>query len=189
MHPPFPVSIWQKKMTRHFFRERLYFAAGFGMIQCVKALMSYEDDVRVIATDVFNDCCVLLSHLTGPSIRDGPHQAGKYNCERTSEEGRLTSFPPRWLRDRQHRRQLGQKHDRRRASCRTGVCREFIRKGKASFPLSPPPHTTPTTRVLSLANLMADVRLCWGLFIPATGSHLSRKRTCIFPYLTFLNRF
>ena len=28
------------------FRERLYFAAGFGLIQCVKALMSYEDDVR-----------------------------------------------------------------------------------------------------------------------------------------------
>ena len=27
-------------------RERLYFAAGFGLIQCVKALMSYEDDVR-----------------------------------------------------------------------------------------------------------------------------------------------
>ena len=27
-------------------RERLYFATGFGLIQCVKALMSYEDDVR-----------------------------------------------------------------------------------------------------------------------------------------------
>jgi hypothetical protein len=27
-------------------RERMYFATGFGLIQCVKALMSYEDDVR-----------------------------------------------------------------------------------------------------------------------------------------------
>jgi hypothetical protein len=27
-------------------RERLYFATGFGLIQCVKALMSFEDDVR-----------------------------------------------------------------------------------------------------------------------------------------------
>ena len=33
-------------------RERLYFATGFGLIQCVKALMSYEDDVRVFARDV-----------------------------------------------------------------------------------------------------------------------------------------
>jgi hypothetical protein len=30
--------------ARH--RERLYFATGFGLIQCVKALMSFEDDVR-----------------------------------------------------------------------------------------------------------------------------------------------
>lgn len=27
-------------------RERMYFATGFGLIQCVKALMSFEDDVR-----------------------------------------------------------------------------------------------------------------------------------------------
>jgi hypothetical protein len=108
--------------------------------------MSYEDDVRVIATMFLMTVCVLLSHLTtGPSIGDGPHQARKYNCERTSEEGRLTPFPPRWLRDWQHRRQLGQKHDRRRASRRTGVCRELIRKGKNSrlpFPSPPPPTTT-----------------------------------------------
>jgi len=26
-------------------QERLYFASGYGMIQCVKALMSYEDEV------------------------------------------------------------------------------------------------------------------------------------------------
>ena len=34
-------------------RERLYFATGFGLIQCVKALMSYEDDVRVFARDTY----------------------------------------------------------------------------------------------------------------------------------------
>lgn len=28
--------------------ERLYFATGYGLIQCVKGLMSFEDDVRVI---------------------------------------------------------------------------------------------------------------------------------------------
>ena len=27
-------------------RERLYFASGYGLIQCVKGLMSYEDEVR-----------------------------------------------------------------------------------------------------------------------------------------------
>jgi hypothetical protein len=55
--------------------------------------MSYEDDVRVIATDVLNDClCASISSTTGPSIGDGPHQARKYNCERTSEEGRLAGY-------------------------------------------------------------------------------------------------
>jgi len=29
-------------------KERLFFATGFGLIQCVKALMSYEDDVRLL---------------------------------------------------------------------------------------------------------------------------------------------
>lgn len=29
-------------------RERLYFATGFGLIQCVKGLMSFEDEVRHI---------------------------------------------------------------------------------------------------------------------------------------------
>ena len=32
--------------SRNNFRERLYFATGYGLIQCVKGLMSYEDDVR-----------------------------------------------------------------------------------------------------------------------------------------------
>lgn len=27
-------------------RERLYFATGYGLIQCVKGLMSFEDKVR-----------------------------------------------------------------------------------------------------------------------------------------------
>jgi hypothetical protein len=35
-------------LKKNLLRERLYFATGFGMIQCVKALMSYEDDVRYI---------------------------------------------------------------------------------------------------------------------------------------------
>jgi hypothetical protein len=26
-------------------KERLYFSTGYGLIQCVKGLMSYEDDV------------------------------------------------------------------------------------------------------------------------------------------------
>ena len=28
-------------------RERLYFATGYGLIQCVKALMSYDDEVSI----------------------------------------------------------------------------------------------------------------------------------------------
>jgi hypothetical protein len=43
MHPPLCLQNWPDIL-----RERLYFATGFGMIQCVKALMSYEDDVRYL---------------------------------------------------------------------------------------------------------------------------------------------
>ena len=31
-------------------RQRLYFATGYGLIQCVKALMSYADEVHVFPT-------------------------------------------------------------------------------------------------------------------------------------------
>jgi hypothetical protein len=41
---PFPAQTFF--FFGSLFRERLYFATGFGLIQCVKALMSYEDDVR-----------------------------------------------------------------------------------------------------------------------------------------------
>lgn len=29
-------------------KERLYFATGYGLIQCVKGLMSYADEVRLL---------------------------------------------------------------------------------------------------------------------------------------------
>jgi len=34
-------------------KERLYFATGYGLIQCVKALMSYEDDVSFLLAHTF----------------------------------------------------------------------------------------------------------------------------------------
>jgi hypothetical protein len=48
--PPHP-SICILSYPDFFFRERLYFATGFGLIQCVKALMSYEDEVRLFICD------------------------------------------------------------------------------------------------------------------------------------------
>ena len=36
-------------LTKYLLRERLYFATGYGLIQCVKGLMSYEDDVRFLS--------------------------------------------------------------------------------------------------------------------------------------------
>jgi len=62
----------------------------------------------------------------------------------------------------------------------------LFEKVRLPFPLSPPTPTPTarTTRVLSLT-LMIDVRLCWGLFIPVTGSHLSRKRKHFPPLLDF----
>ena len=35
-------------LTSEVIRERLYFAAGYGMIQFLKGLMSYEDEVRFL---------------------------------------------------------------------------------------------------------------------------------------------
>ena len=47
-----------------FHRERMYFAMGFGLIQCVKALMSYEDEVRFFCDGIFWFCFVqILSRL------------------------------------------------------------------------------------------------------------------------------
>jgi len=63
-------------------RERLYFATGFGLIQCVKALMSYEDDVRFFDVPLIAFTNYLVP-LTGPSICYGPHQTRKYGRERT----------------------------------------------------------------------------------------------------------
>lgn len=33
------INLWRA------YRERLYYSAGFSLIQCVKALMSFEDEV------------------------------------------------------------------------------------------------------------------------------------------------
>jgi len=39
-------------------KERLYFASGFGLIQCVKGLMSYEDEVSAQLLHIFDISCV-----------------------------------------------------------------------------------------------------------------------------------
>jgi hypothetical protein len=73
--------------TGTYCRERLYFTTGLGLIQCVKALMSFEDDIR--------DCPQngkSAPQCVGPSIRNRSHQAWKCRCERTSEEGCFPSL-------------------------------------------------------------------------------------------------
>lgn len=67
-HISYPVPVCTEASTP--LRERLYFATGSGLIQCVKALMSYEDDVR--------DCSYVgnippSSRLIGPFIRNWTH--------------------------------------------------------------------------------------------------------------------
>jgi hypothetical protein len=57
------LGLYRLKHSSFFFRERLYFAAGFGLIQCVKALMSYEDDVRLLTTILTTFGCFSSSYL------------------------------------------------------------------------------------------------------------------------------
>ena len=47
-------------LTSHIFREHWYFASGYGMIQCVKGLMSFEDEVYL---SVILPTVPLQSHL------------------------------------------------------------------------------------------------------------------------------
>lgn len=38
-------AVFTDSLLINYRRERLYFATGYGLIQCVKALMSYDDNV------------------------------------------------------------------------------------------------------------------------------------------------
>lgn len=62
-------------------KERLYFATGYGLIQCVKGLMSYEDDVSSIRLPIFifQNFVLLMAtyplqkHKIGPLIWNCAH--------------------------------------------------------------------------------------------------------------------
>lgn len=94
-------------------KERLYFASGYGLIQCVKALMSYEDDVSFLSfahvlLSIFGS--VLLTDLNvGSASRNRTYKTWKFCRQLASQEasvswihiGRIRSFVPsfvgRWL--------------------------------------------------------------------------------------------
>ena len=64
------ASLWSSsvppfhRVPIFFFRERMYFATGFGLIQCVKALMSYEDEVRLSIANGINYGLLISSYRT-----------------------------------------------------------------------------------------------------------------------------
>jgi hypothetical protein len=45
-------------------KERLYFAAGYGIIQCVKGLMSYEDDVHYLSSTGCESKLILFGRIS-----------------------------------------------------------------------------------------------------------------------------
>ena len=51
----FPFTALYSRTNCGWYRERLYFASGYGLIQCVKALMSYEDQVSLVPFYSFAD--------------------------------------------------------------------------------------------------------------------------------------
>lgn len=57
-------------LIHHQNRERLYFATGYGLIQCIKGLMSYEDAVSIFS---FRSRHPENHHLLGHSCRNPPH--------------------------------------------------------------------------------------------------------------------
>ena len=59
-----PLSPLPYRVSIFFFRERMYFATGFGLIQCVKALMSYEDEVRLFIANGINYGLLISSYRT-----------------------------------------------------------------------------------------------------------------------------
>ena len=88
-------------------RERLYFATGFGLIQCVKALMSFDDEVRLPNTSLnefFLHCTSTKYHyfaFIGSPRSHLPCQARKHHRIRPSQ---TRCFPPNPSRRLPHRR-------------------------------------------------------------------------------------
>lgn len=81
-------------------RERLYFATGYGLIQCVKALMSYDD--QVCLTCCFNLLTIkpTLSFSLGPASCDWPYAARQSDSSTASQKTKLLRFSLRGIRDR-----------------------------------------------------------------------------------------
>jgi len=104
-------------------KERLYFATGYGLIQCVKALMSYEDDVSFLSCThtgcLFRILIFTILHV-GSAGRNRAYKTWKSYRQFASEEASIswfhhsricrfvTSYIWRWLH---------QEHDRCRTSC------------------------------------------------------------------------
>ena len=109
--------------------ERLYFATGYGLIQCVKGLMSFEDDVCVI----FFWPRPLFSLHVGPPCGHCSHKARQRHCIRAPQKGSLLRLSPRRLRGLHNPLRglsiLHQEYDRCREARGVSLRREFVREG------------------------------------------------------------
>lgn len=75
-------------------RERLYFATGYGLIQCVKGLMSYEDEVRfphlptiTLLTTYLQDLLTAIAHT-----KRGNHIASLHRKKQAFLGSRLAGY-------------------------------------------------------------------------------------------------
>lgn len=75
-------------------KERLYFATGYGLIQCVKALMSYDDDVSL---PILGDILSTYPVVKGPPGWNYPHKTWQPYRRPTSQETSLPWIPTRGL--------------------------------------------------------------------------------------------
>lgn len=112
-------------------RERLYIATGYGLIQCVKGLMSFEDKVSYHSLE--HPFCKFAHPHIGPSFSHKSYKAWKCYCSSSSQAAVITSRAPRWL-PCTWTKSLGTRMDRsndsRRETRRTHVCRDFVREGQ-----------------------------------------------------------
>jgi len=81
-----PAVGWFDQAVYGAYRERLYYTTGFGLIQCVKALMSYEDEVTH-STRPLRERQVNL--YEGSASSTNTYKAQQRHRESTQEEERV----------------------------------------------------------------------------------------------------
>lgn len=114
-------------------RERIYFATGFGLIQVVKGLMSFEDEVSHC---LLYQCSAITMNSVGPACSHWSCQARKCGSSAAPKTLRCITDTPRWPRTQLSQyfwRRFCEVHDRRGEACRANVRGDFVREGKVAY--------------------------------------------------------